>query len=194
MKNHQIFSANNQMDIVATSLISVYNTHVYGTYRNILLNEKVDMNCFILTLEGSAHILLKNGEKIILREKSVFFGKNSSIYALCSDCPHWHFVCYWFIPHNISLPIDSAFIIKDLSVETEDENAYRIIRFLQMSIYNKTKYANSFFCFRLLDTLEKINPLTQKSNDLTDNIIKYIKDIFFFFFLFFCSYLRNKIN
>lgn len=176
MKNHQLFSTNNKMNMAATSLISVYNTHVYGYYRNVLKKEDADMSCLIITLKGNAKIILNGGKEVALREKSVFFGTLSSAYALFSICPHWHFLCYWFIPHYIPLPSDQAFLIKTLQVNEEDELSGRIIRLLQMNLENKTNYANSLFCLKILDVLEQINPLIRRSNAITDNIIKYINE------------------
>ena len=176
MKNHQLFSVNNKLDITAASIISIYNTHVYNYYRNNLLSEKTDMNCLIITISGEAKIILKSGEEVPVYEKSVFFGQHSFIRALQSDCPHWHFICYWFIPHNLNLPHNKCFIIKDLNKAEEDSESNRIIRLIQMNLESKTKYANAYFCLRLIDYLEKINPLIQKSTELTDRILHYIND------------------
>ncbi len=176
MKNHQIYSTNSRMDISTVSLISAYNTHVYGYYKNLLLREKTDMHCLIISLRGSAKIELRNNEDVIIPEKGVFFGKLSSMHALISDCPHWHFVCFWFIPHNIGLPLNQSFHIKSLRTDREDESANKIIRLLQMNLDNKTKYANSYFCYRLLEHLENINPIIQKSTELTDKIINHINN------------------
>lgn len=174
MKNHQTFSTNNKPDIVAASLISAYNTHVYGTYKNIFSHDDINMSCLILTLQGSAKVTLVNGSDVTLKKNSAFFGRLSSMHSIHSDCSHWHFLCFWFIPHNVSLPINQAFNIKNLSATDQDESASKIIRLLQMNVENKTKYANSYFCYKLLDIMEKINPSTQKSNELTDKIIDYI--------------------
>ena len=176
MKNHQIYSTNSRMDISTVSLISAYNTHVYGYYRNLLIKEKPDMHCLIISLRGQAEIELHSGKKVALPEKGVFFGRLSSMHALLSDCPHWHFVCFWFIPHNIDLPLNQSFHIKSLHVDKEDDCANKIIRLLQMNLDHKTKYANSYFCFRLLEHLENIDPIIQKSTELTDKIINHINN------------------
>lgn len=176
MKNHQIYSTNNKIDITATSLVSMYNTHVYGFYKNIILSEKINMNCLILTLKGTAKITLKSGEEIPLYEKSVFFGQHSLIYSISSNCEHWHFICHWFIPHNIILPINKCFIIKDLDEETENAESNKILRLLQMNLESKTKYANACFCYKLFDFLEKTDPFLQKSTKLIDKILHYINE------------------
>lgn len=164
------------MDISTVSLISAYNTHVYGYYKNLLIREKPDMHCLIISLHGQAEIELHSGKKVALPEKGVFFGRLSSMHALLSDCPHWHFVCFWFIPHNIDLPLNQSYHIKSLRIDKEDDCANKIIRLLQMNLDYKTKYANSYFCFRLLEHLENINPVIQKSTELTDKIISHINN------------------
>ena len=176
MKNHQLFSTNNMPVIVSTSLISVYNSHAYGWYKNTLLPEKTDMHCVILTLEGKAKITMKNGDEIPLNKKYIFFGQLSAILSLSSDCEHWHYICYWFTPHNISLPSNKSFIIKSLNVIEENEDTNKIIRLLQMKIDSKTKHANSMFCYKLLSYLEQIDPVIQKSTEITDQIINYINN------------------
>ena len=176
MKNHQIYATNSKLDMSAISLISMYNTHVYGFYKNLVLSEETNMNCIIVTLQGTAKITLNNGEEIILPEKSIFFGQHSSMYSLSSVCDYWHFLCSWFIPHNILLPLNKCFVIKDLDEETENTETNKILRLLQMGKDNKTKLANAYFCFKLLDYLEKINPLLQKSTKLIEKILHYIND------------------
>ena len=176
MQNHQIFVTSSQIHVSSASLVSMYNTHVYGYYRNTLREEKTDMKCLLMTLKGNARIIYNDGKEINLPEKSVFFGQISSLFTLASDCDHWHFICYWFIPHNVSIPFDEAFSIKSMNEFEENETANKIIRLLQTHSEDKIKYANSFFCYYLCDTLEKIDPFIQKSTELTDKIIQYINN------------------
>lgn len=176
MKNHQIYSTNNKIDISAASLISMYNTHVYGFYKNLIMNEKLNMHCLIITLKGTAKITLVSGEEVVLYENSVFFGLQSSMHFLSSDCEHWHFICQWFIPHNITLPLNRCFVVKDLDEKTEDAEHNKILRLLQMNQDNKTKLANSYFCYKLLDYLEKINPFLMRNTKIIDKFLLYIND------------------
>jgi len=176
MKNHQIYATNSKLDISAVSLVSMYNTHVYGFYKNLVLSDENNMNCIIITLQGTAKITLKNGEEIVLPKNSIFFGEHDSMYSLSSVCDHWHFLCNWFIAHNILLPHNKCFVIKDLDENVENSESNKMLRLLQMRKDNKTKLANAYFCYKLLDYLEKINPLLQKSTKLIDKILHYIND------------------
>ena len=162
------------MTLATVSLTSVYNTHVYGYYRNNLLSDPRDMYCLIITLKGTAQILLKDNATVALTEKKLFIGQISKMQALMSDCEHWHFVCYWFIPHNITLPQNKVFALKELDVEEESDTSTRIIQLLQTQIASKIHFANSYFCCRLFSYLDEINPSEQKSTEIIERIIAFI--------------------
>lgn len=174
MRNNQIFANNANMTLATVSLTSVYNTHVYGYYRNNLLSDPRDMYCLIITLKGTAQILLKDNATVALTEKKLFIGQISKMQALMSDCEHWHFVCYWFIPHNITLPQNKVFALKELDVEEESDTSTRIIQLLQTQIASKIHFANSYFCCRLFSYLDEINPSEQKSTEIIERIIAFI--------------------
>lgn len=174
MYNNQLFATNPSLTLTGLSLTTVYNTHVYGYYRNNLLNDPRDMYCLIITLQGTGQIILKNNEIVPLPEKKLFIGQISSIHALMSECEHWHFVCYWFIPYNIALPQAKAFFIKELDCAHENAEAIKIIQLLQTHMEHKIQYANSYFCCRLLSNLDEITPSIQKSTELIEKILSYI--------------------
>ncbi|MBQ8294966.1 MAG: helix-turn-helix transcriptional regulator [Clostridia bacterium] len=174
MRNNQIFAANFHLSPSTVSLTNVYNTHVYGYYQNRLLDDQRDLHCLIITLVGQAKILLKNDQTIPLTEKTLFFGSISSVQTLQCNCPHWHFITYWFIPHNILLPDIGTFTVKTLDAEQEDAEATKIIQLLQTQMETKIQFANSYFCCRLLTYLDEINPFVQKSNALIEKIIAFI--------------------
>ena len=174
MLNHQILAGNSLLSIATVQLTNVYNTHVYGYYRNVLLKDPRNMHCAILTLDGNAAIELTNGERIHLEKKTLFLGKHTDVRALVSDCEHWHFICYWFIPHNITIPPNKAFLLNNFDAETENAEATKIIQLLQTHIENRIHYANAYFFCRLLNHLESLNPNIQKSTELTEKIVLYI--------------------
>ena len=177
MQNHQIFSTDNKTDISSVSIISLYNTHVFGHYKNVLLKEDKDLNCIILTLNGNAHINTNNGSNVILSENSIYFGKLSLIHSLLSECKHWHFICCWFIPYNVKLPQNKVFILNEINSQQTDNDFNKIIRLLQMNSLLKTKYANSFFYCKLIEYIEQIDTSSsQKSTANVDKIIQYINE------------------
>ncbi|MFQ7076660.1 MAG: hypothetical protein ACLRSW_01165 [Christensenellaceae bacterium] len=44
----------------------------------------------------------------------MFFGKNSAIDYMESNCEHWHQLAYWFAVQNIKLPLNRVFPIKNM--------------------------------------------------------------------------------
>jgi AraC-like DNA-binding protein len=174
MGYNQIFANNSNITLATVSLVSVYNTHVYGYYRNNLLFDPRDMHCLIISLKGSAQILLKDDTTVVLPENSLFFGHISTMQALISKCEHWHFACYWFIPHNITLPQTKACVLRSLNAEEENDASTRIIQLLQTKIASKIHTANSYFCSRLFPYLDEINPSEQKSTEIVERIITFI--------------------
>lgn len=81
MQNYKFFFCGVQPKLVSTALISMYNTHVYGHYDNSSFSvpKKEDMYCMLITLHGTAEIVLRNGKGIKLTEKTVFFSKQSEV-------------------------------------------------------------------------------------------------------------------
>lgn len=174
MQNHQQFATNPFWGIATVNLITVYNTHTYGYYKNTLLKDPRKMYCVILTLEGNAEIRLTNGERIILTENSLFLGSSANVRTLSSECEHWHFTCYWFIPHNMNFPVNKVFNLKHFDAAAENTEATKIIQLIQTRIETKIHYANSYFCCRLLNYLEDINPYVKKSTELTEKMVYFI--------------------
>ena len=175
MKNHQLFAYSPVSSFSGTNLHIVYNTHVYGYYRNNLTLENIDIHCLLISLEGNAKIVLRNKKEILLREKTAFISNVSNVASLISNCEHWHFLCFWFFPHNITLPMNRAFDIVDMDVEKEDAEATKIISLLQTRLDNKIHYANAYFFCRLSTLLEQSNTHTNnKTNLLIEQIVSYI--------------------
>ena len=176
MDNHQLFAYSPISSHSGTNLHIVYNTHVYGYYRNNLLLENIDIHCLLITLEGNAKIVLRNSKKTVsLSEKTIFISKLSHVEALVSECEHWHFICYWFFPHNITLPSNRLIELDDMNVEEENAEATKIISLLQTRLENKIHYANAYFFCRISALLEQMTSSTEKKGDsLLDRIILYI--------------------
>lgn len=177
MQNHKIFYINAPKDFTSVSLISVYNSHVYGDYANPFNKSEnknePNMDCVILTLEGSANLLHRDGSFVTVQKNSVYFGDHASLKNMISHCEHWHMICYWFLPQGIKLP-RGVFNISDLNAKKEINLVNRIIRLMQMGIPSKLRIANTSFCYYLLELLETLDPHTQKNSELLDQMIVYI--------------------
>lgn len=92
MNNHKIYCINASAHFTSVSLISAYDSHIYGEHHNPFVsnNEQYEMHCMLFTLDGSAHIALKDGSVIDISQNNVFFGQNSAIDYMESNCEHWH--------------------------------------------------------------------------------------------------------
>ena len=92
MQNHKVFYSNAQKDFTSVSLISVYDSHVYGDYTNPFNrpNDKNEPNmyCIILTLEGAAKLILRDGTNVAVQKNTVYFGDHSSLKNMISHCEH----------------------------------------------------------------------------------------------------------
>ena len=177
MQNHKVFYSNAQKDFTSVSLISVYDSHVYGDYTNPFNrpNDKNEPNmyCIILTLEGAAKLILRDGTNVAVQKNTVYFGDHSSLKNMISHCEHWHMICYWFLPQGLNIP-RGLFTINDLNPKKEIASVNKIIRLMQMEIPSKLRLANASFCYYLLELLEKFDPHTQKNNEVLDQMIVYI--------------------
>ncbi len=176
MENYKFYFCGVQPQLVSTALISMYNTHVYGYYDNpfTIVQPEDDMYCMLITLEGEAEIVLKNGKVIPLTPKSVFFSKQSEGAIMRHRGKYWHFTVGWFIAQGISVPINQVFDFVDMDIQKENDEADFIIRLFQTQIKRKIQYANSHFCCRLLNYLEKANVQTQDMSEFIDRVLSYI--------------------
>ena len=180
MQNHKICYSNAKKDFTSVSLISVYDSHVYGDYTNPFnhLNNKTEpnMNCIILTLEGSASIVLKDNTKVALHKNTVFFGDYYSTQNMISHCDHWHMICYWFLPQGITIP-RGVFTLHDVNPSKEINKVNKIIRLMQTELLPQLRLANISFCYYLLQLLEKLDSHTQKNTETLDQMIFYINKL-----------------
>ena len=177
MQHYKMFFCGASPNLATTALISLYNNHIHGPYSNFYpphISKSEEMNCVFITLRGHAEVHLKNGKIINLTEKSVFFSKLSEIHTTINNCEHWHFTCSWFIPQGINLPVNKIVHIPDLDVSAENEAANFIIRLFQTRIEHNVKYANSYFCCRLLELLNKTQYNTVSNSDFVEQALIYI--------------------
>lgn len=171
---NQIYSTCSLKTLIGCNLVAVYNTHVYGSYKNIVAADSNIMNCLLFTLEGNATILLKNKTRVELTKKSVFIGKHSEMHMLLTECEHWHFLIYWFNPIGIDMPKNVSMQLDDLDADAENEFSTKIIRLLQTGVNDNTEYANALFTCKFLETRRKIPMRTSKTSQLFNDIISYI--------------------
>ena len=174
MNNHQLFAYSPVASYSGANLHIVYNTHVYGYYRNNLLLENIDIHCLLITLQGNAKIILRNKKTVLVSEKTAFISNISNVETLLSECKHWHFICYWFFPYNLTLPIDQVIEIDDMNIQEEDTESTKIISLLQTRLENKIHYANAYFFCRFSALLECFNETKNKRDILIEQIISYI--------------------
>lgn len=176
MLNHKIYFINADVHFASVSLISAYNSHIYGEHHNPFVSsaDQEEMYCMLFTLDGSAKIALRDESEIFLQKNSVFFGQNSAIRCMESNCEHWHQLAYWFATRNISLPINRVFSLKDADPIKESEFMDRVILLMQTQQENNLNYANALCAEKLFDVLGKIDYRQQKHNEKLDAIISYI--------------------
>lgn len=155
-------------------LVNIYNTQTYGKYYKELLNDTRDMHCLLITINGKGNVILKDGTIFSTNANKVFIGTLSTITALQSKSNDWHFVIYWFIPLNLKLPENQTVFIKNMNPQTAEDETNKLIKLLQTRIDTKIYYANSFFYCLLFKVLEEINPYSEKSNTIIQNIMDYI--------------------
>lgn len=176
MQNYKFYFCGVQPHLASTALVSMYNTQIYGQYDNPQVNasKQADMYCMLITLRGNAEIILHSGKVIQLTEKSVFFSKESEIANMRHRGDFWHFTCSWFVTQGISVPINEIYTLSDLDVQKENDETDFIIRLFQTQIDQKIQYANSYFCCRLLDFLEKIKHQSRNTSEFVDQVLLYI--------------------
>ena len=176
MNNHQIYCVNAPVHFSSVSLISAYNAHTYGEHRNsfITSEDQYEMYCMIFTLNGSAKIVLKDGREFDLQKSSVFFGCNTDIQYMESNCEHWHQLAYWFTIQNIELQINSIYTLNNLDATKEATFIDKIICLMQTQQENNLNYANALCAEKLFETLGKINYSRYKHNEKLDKILFFI--------------------
>lgn len=171
---NQIYSTCSLKTIIGCNLVAVYNTHVYDMYKNILAADRNIMNCLMFTLEGNGELILKNGKKVSLTEKSIFFGKHSDIYMLSCPSEHWHFLCYWFNPIGTDAPENALAKFEDMDVEKENSFATKIITLLRTGLNENIEYANALFSCKFLETRQMMPVKATKTSQLFNEIVSYI--------------------
>lgn len=177
MRNYKFCFSGLTPNLATTALVSMYNVHTYGIYNNYFpakTPKNEEMFCILITLKGNGEIHQKNGEIIHLPEKSAFFGRHNDISAIVSKCDHWHHTCGWFITQGISIPTNTVINIPDIDEEEESNATDYVIRLFQTQLENNVKYANSYFCCRLLQLLNKIHPNTISNNEFIEKALAYI--------------------
>lgn len=148
---------------------------VFGGYDNpsFPVAKKEDMYCMLITLQGTAEIVLRNEKVIKLTEKTVAFSKQSQVVNMRHRGDYWHFTCNWFIAQSISIPVNELYALY-LDVQAENDETDFIIRLFQTQIDHKIHYANSYFCCRLLNFLEKISHHSLNGSEFIDQVLLYI--------------------
>lgn len=176
MNNHQIYFVNAPIHFSSVSLISAYNAHTYGEHHNsfIARGENYEMYCMVFTLEGNAKIILKDGREFELQKNSVFFGCNSAIKYMESNCEHWHQLAYWFAIQNIDLPLNNVYFLNKLDASIENRYIDKVILLMQTHQKNNLNYANALCSEKLYETLGKINYSKYMHNERLDKILAYI--------------------
>ena len=176
MNNHQTYCINAPVHFSSVSLISAYNAHTYGEHHNsfITRGEQYEMYCMVFTLEGNAKIVLKNGREFKLLKNSVFFGCNSNINYMESNCQHWHQLAYWFAILNIDLPVNNVYPLNELDASKENRYIDKLILLMQTHQKNNLNYANALCSEKLFETLGKINYSNYMHNERLDKILSYI--------------------
>ena len=166
MNNHKIYCINASAHFTSVSLISAYDSHIYGEHHNPFVsnNEQYEMHCMLFTLVGSAHIALKDGSVIDVSQNSVFFSKNSAIDYMESNCEHWHQLAYWFAVQNIKLPLNRVFSIKNMDQKKEIRYMDRVIFLMQTQQENNINYANALCAKKLFEVLGSVNYFKSKKN------------------------------
>lgn len=171
---NQIYSTCSQKTLIGCNLVAVYNTHVYGTYKSLVAADSNIFNCLLITIQGTAAVVLKNKTKVILGEKSIFIGKHSDMLMLFTECEHWHFLCYWFNPIGFDAPVNTVLDLPNMDVDKENEFATKIIQLLQTGISGNVEYANALFTCKFLETKQMIPMPSSKNSQLFNEIISYI--------------------
>lgn len=132
------------------------------------------MYCMVFTLEGNAKIVLKNGREFKLHKNSVFFGCNSNINYMESNCEHWHQLAYWFAILNIDLPVNNVYPLNELDASKENRYIDKLILLMQTHQKNNLNYVNALCSEKLFETLRKINYSNYMHNERLDKILSYI--------------------
>lgn len=176
MNNHKIYCINASAHFTSVSLISAYDSHIYGEHHNpfVSSDEQYEMYCMLFTLDGSARIVLKDKSIVEVTQNSVFFGQNSAIDYMESNCEHWHQLAYWFAVQNISLPINRVFPLKNVDHEKEIRYIDRVIFLMQTQQENNINYANALCAEKFFEVSGKIDYFQLKHNEKLDSIISYI--------------------
>lgn len=128
----------------------------------------------VFTLEGNAKIVLKDGREFELQQNSVFFGCNSAIKYMESNCEHWHQLAYWFAIQNIDLPLNNVYFLNKLDAPKENRYIDKVILLMQTHQKTNLNYANALCSEKLFETLGKINYSNYMHNERLDKILAYI--------------------
>lgn len=159
---------------VSANLLTVYNVFGAPNHYTHFLNDSEIMHCLIITLDGEGVIQTKSDKKILLKKGSVFFDNITNMVSLKSNEQSWHYLCYWFVPNNVVLPIERAYIIEDLNFSQENQDCDKIIELIKSNQELKIEQANALFTFKVLRFIDLLDVNTSTSNTLFNKILCYI--------------------
>lgn len=170
----KIYSIINSKTISGCVLRSAYNTHVYGKYKNILLDDPRISAYLIATLDGSGEIVLKDKSRIKLTAGSYYIGSYSDLHCEFSTDEHWHFCSYFFTP--VGLDYSNRLVLKDRPFDCAEEErlATQIINLLQTGDGNDVKYANALFTCKFLSLKPYEGEVISTSLKLFQDVIAFI--------------------
>lgn len=173
------YAFSSSQSIAFCNLTSVYNTRVCEQYRRDLLVDNRKMFGLFLPLEGNTYLLLRNGERLLVKRNSIAFVMVGDLATVLSDNDGRHCINYWFMAHGINVPVNKILKINNVDAQKEIAFANDVIELLKTQIDHKAQYANAKFTCRILEWLEEIQKInSSKNNDseVVDNAIIYIND------------------
>lgn len=163
-------------EAASVNLFTVYNTKVFGPYRNVLLEEDRIMYCAIYTPNGNGILEMKNHKHYTLPEHSLIFARHKDIRSLiCKNENFWHFHCYWFTYTGLEIPFDTVFSIPAVHEDTEESFVTDILNRLQTNFPFYTAKADFLFANKLMNWIELFSQQTPRSKQIPiEAIVTYI--------------------
>lgn len=168
------FSNNPINNAISTSLVVVYNVEAFGHYKEGFQGKKDIMTCAILTTDGKGIATVRDDKRITLKPNSVFFASYLDLKSIEIADKTWNFLCYWFKPYGLSIPLNCAYNIENLDNSAEKADGSEIISLLQSRKESKINIANAMFMYKITKWLEDIPLDDSPSTKIIDKIIFYI--------------------